>query len=288
MRISAFLENIGQASRQTGKPLPELLAQFREEGLESIYAGYSLGLKSREQQIMSMLGRTGLTLEGLWENIPFHSMTDGESEAAYTALIDCAARNGARHLLITPGFFHGEDAEGKVTREEVAAREPELQKMIAGVRRAKEYGERKGVAVTLEDYDVFFSPIVFPEVLRRFFEEIPGLQCTFDTGNFIPCDRDVLGEFAYYKDKIAAIHLKDRVENDDQGGIEKEPYITESGRRYYPAVVGSGDMHIPEIIAEMNKMGYRGAGIIELFGSADIAAKLTASIRWMKENAGKL
>lgn len=285
MRISAFLENIGQASRETGRPLQELLAQFREEGLESVYANYSWSLKSREQQLVPLLGKIGLALEGLWDTIPFNAMTDEEGEAAYTAMIDCAARNGAKHLLITPGVFHGRDEEGRVTREEVADREPEIQRMIAAMRRAKEYGEEKGVAVTMEDYDVFSSPIVFPEVLRRFFEEIPGLQCTFDTGNFIPCDRDVREEFAYYKDKIIAIHLKDRIENDDQGGIEKEPYITESGRKYYPAVVGCGDMHIPEIIAEMNKMGYQGPGIIELFGSTDIAAKMTASIRWMKGNA---
>ena len=91
-------------------------------------------------------------------------------------------------------------------------------------------------------------------------------------------------EFRYYKDRIVALHLKDRVENDDQNGTEKNAFVTQSGRRYYPAVVGKGDMHIPEIIAELNRSGYTGCGIIELFSSTDMANKLIESIRWLKEN----
>ncbi len=285
MRISAFFENIGQAAKETGTPLQELLVQLKQAGLESVYASYSWCMKLREQQMMPLLNHLGITLEGLWDTAPFNTMTEEDARAHYTAMVDCAARNGAKHLLITPAVFHGREDAAKVTRQEVADREPEIRKMIEAVRAAKQYGEEKGVAVTMEPYDGFISPIVFPEVLRRCFEEIPGLKCSFDTGNFVPCDADVMEEFHYYKDKIVTIHLKDRVENNDPDGIETVPYITESGKRYYPAAVGSGDMPILEIIKEMNRMGYTGAGIIELFGSNDITNKLFASIRWMKENA---
>lgn len=285
MRISAFFENIGQAAKETGISLPELLTKLKQAGLESVYVSYSWCMKSREQQIMPLLNHLGIMLEGLWDTVPFNAMTEEEVRNHYTAMVDCSARNGAKHLLITPAVFHGREDGTKVTREEVAEREPEIRRMIDAVRMAKAYGEEKGVAVTMEPYDGFTSPIVFPEVLRRCFEEIPGLQCSFDTGNFVPCDADEMEEFRYYKDKIVALHLKDRVEDDDQGGIETVPYITESGRKYYPAAVGSGDMPIPEIVAELNRAGYTGAGIIELFGSNDITGKLFSSIRWMKENA---
>ncbi len=285
MRISAFLENIGQAAKETGTSLDLFLTQLKQEGLESVYASYSWCMKEKEGQLIPLLHHIGLALEGLWDTIPFNTMTEDEAREAYTSLVDCAARNGAEHVLITPGFFHDREDPTRVTREEVAARDGEIVTMIEAVRRAKEYGDFKHVAVTLEDYDVFSSPIVFPEVLRRFYEEIPDLKCSFDTGNFIPCDDDVMEEFAYYKDKIVTLHLKDRVENDDQNGVEKTPYLTQSGRIYYPAVVGKGEMHIPEIIAEMRELGYQGAGIIELFGSTDMAAKLIQSIRWMREHA---
>ena len=287
MRISAFMENIGQAARDTGVPLQELLGKLKQAGLESLYINYSWSLKAREEMIQKLVSYIGLPVEGLWDVIPFNMMSDEEAEKAYTELIDCAVRVGAKHLLITPGIFHDKESGEKTTREEVAAREPEIRRMIEGVRKAKAYGDSKGVAVTLEDYDVFASPIVFPEVLRRFFEEIPGLQCSFDTGNFVPCDADVMEEFEYYKDRIATVHLKDRVEGDDRRGVEKTPFISESGRMYYPAVVGSGDMHIPEIVDALTAQRYDGAGIIELFGSEDITGKLFESIRWMKENAKK-
>lgn len=287
MRISAFLENIELAVKETGTTLEAFLTLLKQEGLESVYANYSWNVKPREAELMELFRKLGLSLEGLWENLDLNTMTDEEADAASKALIDCAARNGAKHVLISPGMFKPQGGPGTLTREEVAEREPELQKMIEGIRRAKEYGDRVGVAVTMEDYDVFGSPIVFPEVLRRFFEEIPGLQCSFDTGNFIPCDADGMEQFAYYKDRIATLHLKDRVENDDQNGTERTPFITESGRKYYPAVTGCGEMHIPEIIGEMNRMGYTGGGIVEFFGCTDTANKILESVRWMKANADR-
>ena len=288
MRVSAFLENIGQAARDAGIPMPEFIAQLKQEGLESVYVGYSTGSMARGQQILMLLKSMGLPVEGLWETVHFETMTDEEAIQTSMAMVDFAAANGARHMLITPGVFHTAESGETVTPEEILQRDDEIQRMIRLIRKAKEYGETKGVCVTMEDYDGFHCPITYPEVLRRFFEEIPDLKCSFDTGNFVPCDADVMEEFAYYKDRIAAVHLKDRVENDDQGGKEKNAFVTRSGRSYYPAVVGSGDMHIPEIIAELNRIGYTGCGIIELFSSTDMANKLLESVRWLRENKDRI
>lgn len=284
MRISAFLENIEDAARERGISVSALLGQLKAAGLESVYMNHAWHLAPREGEIMALLSENGLALEGLWDNLDLHSLPDADADAACRALVDCAARNGAAHVLITPGLFYSWESGGRTTPEEIAAREPEMRRMIEAIRRAKEYGDSRGVAVTLEDYDGFGAPIVYPEVLRRFYEEIPGLLCSFDTGNFVPTDADVMGEFAYYRRKIATVHLKDRIENDDQGGTERAPYLTASGRRYYAAAVGRGDMHIPEILAQLKQQGYQGAGIIELYGSTDIYRKLFASIEWLKEH----
>ncbi len=284
MRISAFWENIGEAAKQTGQSVFELLSSLKKEGLQSVYICYSFCLKEHEQEIMALLKSLDLSLEGLWDVIQFHVLSDEDARSAYEGLVDCAARNGAGHVLIVPGAFYGPE-EGKVTRREVNEREPEIRRMIERMRQACAYGQEKKVAVTMEDYDVFCSPIVYPEVLRRFFEEIPDLQMSFDTGNFIPCDRDVREEFACYRGRIATFHLKDRVEGADLSGVEKTPYVTESGRKFFPAVTGCGQMQIPFILSELKKDGYDGAGIIELFGSADMAGKLAASVRWLKQNA---
>lgn len=284
MRIAAFMEHMDQIVRESGASLETVLRRYKEEGLESLYMNYTNLKAAGEEELFSLLTSIGYVVEGLWENISFNTMSDAEAEAAYKEVVDCAKRLGAKHLLITPGFFHSGESGKKATREEVVERDAEIVKMIEAVRRAKAYGDSQGVYVTLEDYDWFSSPIAYPEVLRRFFEEIPDLKCTFDTGNFIPCDVDVMEEFAYYKEKIVALHLKDRVLEDDQNGIEREPYITFSGKKYYPASVGSGDMHVKEILTEMKAIGYDGCGIIELFNCNDLEAKMSASIKWLKEN----
>ena len=179
MRISAFMENIGQAARDAGIPMQNFLAQLKQEGLESVYAGYGTCLKYRGQQILPLLKAFDLPLEGVWGTIDFLSMTDEEAMAEYTAMIDCAAENGAKHILITPGLFHSPESGEKVTPEEIEARDSDIRRMIRLIRDAKAYGESKNVAVTMENYDGFHCPIVYPEVLRRFFE---GIRCQKSSG----------------------------------------------------------------------------------------------------------
>ena len=284
MRIAAFYANIREAARQSGLPVGAVLRELRGLGLESVYFSLSGELKPGGAELAELLDACGLRVEGLWDTLQFHEQTDAEAEASWREMVDCAARFGAEHLLITPGAFWPYENQA-ITREEVARREDDVVRMIRRMRQAAAYGAEKGVCVTLENYDVFTSPIVYPEVLERFFDEIPEMKMSFDTGNFVPCGRDVLEEFARYRSRIVTLHLKDRTEHPEPGSRETAPYRTEAGRLYYPAAVGSGEMHIPEIVRAMNDAGYAGAGIIELFGSTDMTAKLKQSILWMKANA---
>ena len=83
MRISAFMENIGQAARDSGVPMQELVGQLKSEGLESVYACYSACMKTRSAIILPLLKAFDLPLEGLWDTIDFVSMTDEEAKDAY-------------------------------------------------------------------------------------------------------------------------------------------------------------------------------------------------------------
>lgn len=283
MRIAAFYENMEQIARDLNDSIENVLKRYKQEGLDSVYMNYNSLVNYGVDKCLDLLNELGLCVEGLWHNIPLGSLSDEDVEVAYKSMIDLAKKAGCEHILITPEMIK-EDGE-KVTREDIANRASEVDKMIANMRKAIAYGESQGVTVTMEDYDWINSPILYPEVLRRFFDEIPELKCSFDTGNFIPDDKDVMEEFAYYKNRVATLHLKDRILDNNQNGAEKNPYITFSGKKYYAAAVGSGDMHISEIISEMKAIGYEGAGIIELFMSTDTANQLSKSIKWMKENA---
>ena len=79
MRISAFLENIGQAARDAGVPMQSFLAQLKQEGLESVYAGYPTSLKPMRQMVLGLLKAFGLPMEGVWGPVDFLSMTDEEA-----------------------------------------------------------------------------------------------------------------------------------------------------------------------------------------------------------------
>lgn len=64
-------------------------------------------------------------------------------------------------------------------------------------------------------------------------EQVPGLSCFFDTGNFLYSEEDAVQAYRelkpYIKDEI---HCKDRGDK-DRGG--EKPKVTIAGRAMYPA-----------------------------------------------------
>ena len=77
---------------------------------------------------------------------------------------------------------------------------------------------------------------------KTLFERIqsPNFRCAFDFSNFIECDQDCLEAYEMLNPYIEYIHIKD-----NKGGTEVVP-------------AGWGDGHIPEILADAYKNGYRG------------------------------
>ena len=101
MRIAAFYANIREAARQSGLPVGDVLRELRALGLESVYFSLSMELKPDEAAVCAMLDACGLRVEGLWDTLQFHALSDAEAEAAWREMVDQAARFGAEHLLIT-------------------------------------------------------------------------------------------------------------------------------------------------------------------------------------------
>lgn len=46
--------------------------------------------------------------------------------------------------------------------------------------------------------------------LLWYLEEVPGLKCTFDTGNFVTHNDDLYAAWAALKDYVTHVHVKDR------------------------------------------------------------------------------
>lgn len=88
----------------------------------------------------------------------------------------------------------------------------------------------------MEDFDGDNAPFSTAAELLWFMENVPGLRCGFDTGNFLYSEEDAAAVLPDFLPYIAAVHCKDRGWAKNAG----DPKITVGGRAMYPVAVGDG------------------------------------------------
>lgn len=289
MKISAFYENILDAINYEHLDTKTYLAQLKQDGMEKVYISYETLKNDQEESILKMLQELELGVEGLYGFIFFdHSPLD----ESYKNMIDLAAKVNAGNVLFVPGFITDEDLSNEKQIKE---------NMWTGLKNAVKYGKEKGVAVSIEDFDGLTAPYCRISGVAEFLENVPGLQFSFDTGNFVMYHDDELEAFEMFKDKICTVHLKDRLhekdilcdentlggkdENVDFPGKEYSFVICADGEKMGAVPVGDGVMQIKEIMSRLKSQGYDGGLIAELYGypSEIMAEGIRKSVRWIKE-----
>ena len=254
-RIAAFYENIRTGAVHDGIPMTEAVSALCSAGLQGIYISYASTLRHADE-IADVLAETGVEITGLHAWISF---SKNGTEAR--SVIDQAARLGTDHVLIVP-VCDGNDVET----------------LIAGMQDAVGYGKEKGVQVFMEDLDDADSPYNSMAGLQRFLDRIPDLKCCFDTGNWIMHGEDEVEAFRLFRDRIGAMHLKDRrlaPENPDDAGI-----MIPDGTCRYPAPVGQGMIRLPEILAMAGDWPL----IVELYdySPSHMLEGIRKSIEWLR------
>lgn len=274
MHIAAFYENILQGALAEKMPLRDVLKTMQDAGLEKLYVG-TMGIEWTERaglgvDIFELCDELGIGIEGMHGWFDFGHNPEDEG---YKDFIDLAVRHGAGNVLIVPGM---------IPKEEEDRREELIQNIISAMRRAVAYGREKGIAVSMEDFDGLQAPYCTVDGLDRFMREVDGLQCSFDTGNFVMYHEDELEAFERFRDKICTMHLKDRGTtrmHESDGAC-----VCADGVELYPAPVGYGVMHIKEIIDRLKAQGYDGGLIVEIFGcdGNHMLESVKKSIEWIK------
>lgn len=270
MKIAAFYENIVTGAESRGIPVKEAVFLLMQSGLDLLYIGLD-SLRSRQAELQDVIESTGLCVEGV------HAWIDlgtAPKDPACEELIRKAADLGAKHALIVPGLFPQGESDHKHREAN----------MIRGMRRVVAMGERVGVTVCMEDLDSLQAPYSTADGLDRFLSEIPGLRCCFDTGNLALIGEDELAAFLRFRDRLCAIHLKDRAhEPSAPGSIGK---TCSDGSIVYPVPVGTGYIQTRDILRYLRENDRTCNGIVELYdySPAQMLSSIAASIRWVKEN----
>ena len=275
IRLSVFFDHILQAEEQTGKHIPELLAEVKKAGISAVEINRTYLLEHPET--LEMLEAAGLQVSCVYE---FYALERGRETEKARRHIEIARKAKAGKILIVPGFF-------SVEMEDFVKCVPDRQKvwdylshsekalrMADGLREIVEMAGSRNIddtpiTVVIEDFDDRNSPIACVSGMQWFAEQVPGLCFTFDTGNFIIHGEDIFAAWEELKNKVVHVHCKDRKINAEQFLQAQENETPDIKECYLPSAVGEGCIPIKELVHKMKEYGYRGYLAIEHFDAAD-------------------
>lgn len=265
MKISVFYDHILNASRQTGKPLNEVLAEAAQSGIQAVELDLHNFRESTDH--LALLKNAGLKAACVNAH---YSMDKSFDAAQAEAHIDSALLAGTDKILVVPGYLSEEEgaALGKVIHDKAAAFDfleacPAAVRIREGLARIVEMAAEKGITVTVEDFDNTASPLSGLNSMLWYLETIPGLMCTFDTGNFVTHGDDLFEAWEALKDRVLHAHCKDR-----GNGVVS---------------FGGGRLPCAQILRKMKTDGYEGYGAIEHYGAADHLSLILRSAAFMKK-----
>lgn len=264
MKLSVFYDHILQAAEQTGKNVPELLAEAKNAGIDAVEI--NMTYLNEHEETLEQLREAELRVSCVYE---FYEMDKREEKERAKKHLETAQKAGAGKILVVPGFLSEEEA--RKMKECV----PDAEKMAAflngnekalrmrdGLAYIAEQGAKMGITVTMEDFDNEKSPISCVNGLLWFFGQIPQLRGTFDTGNFITHGEAVLTAWDSLKERIVHVHCKDR-------GDEA-------------VAVGDGYIPVAAIVERLNEMQYDGYLAIEHFDAADQETCIRRSAEFLR------
>lgn len=282
MKISVFYDHILQAAEQACVPLPVLLQEVKEAGIDAMEMRL-LALLEKEDTV-TLLQEAGLRISCLYE---FYEMEKGSVSPMEERHVLAAAQVQADKILVVPGFLEKREAKqcracaGSYAQTAAYMEQNEsIRHMAEGLLRMTALGRKNGVAVTVEDFDDMASPLNGMYGIRWFLEQVPDLGFTLDMGNFAHAGEDVLVAAALLWERILHVHCKDRGEESRialQGGA--------NNRGLLPVAAGDGYIPVGALVERLLQNGYDGYFAIEHFDAPNQRESILRSAAFLRRAA---
>lgn len=269
MKISVFYEHIAEAAVQEKKSIKEICEIVSSYGIAAVEIE-NTRLINEKEAIMKILNETGLTVSCIYGFFDFAHSSDWKSGIE---MVDLAEKINVKKIMLIPGFLEEDEFLPSIYNKKV-------DKMVSALRSICNYAKEKNIMVVLEDFDGREAPFATSEQLLYFLNNIPDLQCAFDTGNFLYSEEDSLEILPLFLNKICHVHCKDRTFKVREREV---PKATVKGRNMYSCAVGSGCIQMKEIVKRILENGYDDYFAIEHFGSLNQLKDMEASAKWLKE-----
>lgn len=265
MKKAIFLSHLREAAIQRGVVLEQVLCEARALGFEGVECDYH-DVAPDVPGFVQMLTRAELTVSGVFN---FFNFPQGINQEEIEAVVRAAFQVGSKKLLAIPGEWDGKNAAA-------------MDRMVEGLTILCRVAEPYGITVTLEDFGNVASPCSTAEGLQFFFDQVPGLKFTLDTGNFLYMDQDVVKCGQQLLPLLAHIHLKDC--NLVPLYPQEQPIMSVGGVPLYPAPVGQGVIPMKSVIQLAKQVGYDGFCTVEYFGAIQPWEYIQQSAHWLRRN----
>ena len=239
------------------------VAENGGEHIELSPSGYTLTDNPElVQAVVQEAAKNGIAISSYTIGANFIKPTEAEYRAEIKRVkseVDIGHALGVKRMRHDVGGRPREEAT-------VANFERDLPRLIEACREIADYAAQYGITTSVENhgFHVQASERVHRLVLGV---DRPNFRTTLDVGNFLCVDEDPLIAVKNNVALASHVHMKDfyvRKYNPGEGF-----FLTRNGRYLRSAIVGQGDVPIPEIIRLIRQSGYDGFVSIEFEGLED-------------------
>ena len=247
-RLSVFYEHIIECAAQQDCTVEEALKYAKACGIDALECDLSRLSAGRETK--ALFDACGMEVSCIYHFFDMVNDSAALTAEKYGRLFDAAELFNADKVLCIPGFLTGDRAV-------------QTGAVIDRLREMCRAAEKRGVTVTLEDFDDINSPCCRADDILYLMRNVEGLRYTFDMGNFRYCLEDAAEGYEKLREYIVHVHCKDRAYTPNGG--ESKPDL--SGALMYPAPVCGGTIGIEGLVKRLLSDGYGGTLAIEHFGA---------------------
>jgi len=217
-------------------------------------------------QLREEAARVGLPLVNYTIGADFLNGSEGDLDAEIARVQDEVR---VAQLLGVPGMRH--DAGWGFAAGHTGARDftAALPRLIAGCRAVTEYAAELGIRTMVENHGFFCQD---SERVERLINGVnhPNFGVLIDIGNFLCADEDpasAVGRLAPY---VFHAHAKDFHTKSGNAPAPGDGWFTSRGGNYLRgAIIGHGDVPVPQCLRLLHRAGYHGVLSVEFEGMED-------------------
>lgn len=271
MEICSFWDNIYELYRL--KKVESIDCAFEDAkkiGVESVDIPSSVFHEISPENVCRLLRRHGLKAASVHSAFRIN-YKDGESIKAALEkskkMVDAARAAESPYLMLVP--MPEADMEN-YCKDDFKYAIINLLRDITG------FASQAGVTITIENFSLPEYPYSTTEEILYILNAVPGVKYTYDTGNFVFVNDEMLRALDILYDYTVHVHLKDWIFSPEN------PLVKRHGAGFEGTAIGSGFLPVAEAVAKLKSMNYNKAVTIEIASNLPVYERYRQSADFIR------